>query len=214
MNPARRLCALLPCILMLCMLPGCSWMPSLSIPFFGGDDTKEQTSQPQTEKIEAPAPRASVSPEVRSLVDEARKLWTPTGECIDAESALTLLDKAIELDPLDPSPYLLRSRALSDLGYLSEAFEDATKAIRLHPTAESYATRGLVCLKQNQPRGAKNDFDYAMKLNAKEPLIYIYRSAGAFLEGKNKDACADLEQACELGLCLPWERAKKEKVCR
>lgn len=214
MNPVRRLCALLPCILMLCMLPGCSWMPSFSIPFFGSDDTKEHTSQPQPEKAEAQAPRASVSPEVRSLVDEARKLWTPTGECIDAERALTLLDKAIELDPLDPSPYLLRSRALSDLGYLSEAFEDATKAIRLHPTAESYATRGLVCLKQNQPRGAKNDFDYAMTLDANEPLIYIYRSAGAFLEGKNKEACKDLERACELGLCLPWERAKKEKVCR
>ncbi|MBQ8173194.1 MAG: hypothetical protein IJ034_04545 [Mailhella sp.] len=214
MNPARRLSSLLFCVLMLCMLPGCSWMPSLSIPFWGGDDTKEQASQAQPAKNEAPAPKASVSPEVRSLVDEARKLWTPSEECLDPEKALTLLDKAIELDPLDPSPYLLRSRALSDLGYLSEAFEDATKAIRLHPTAESYATRGLVCLKQNQPKGAKNDFDYAMKLDANEPLIYIYRSAGAFLEGKNKDACEDLERACELGLCLPWERTKKEKVCR
>ncbi len=213
MNIIRPL-SLLSCLLFLCLLSGCSWMPSLSIPFFGGDEAVEQKVQGQPQQPEPSESKTSVSPEVRSLINEAQALWTPSGECLEPEKALSLLDKAIELDPLDPAPYLLRSRALSDLGYMSEAFDDATKAIRLSPTAEAYATRGLICLKQNQPKGAKNDFEYAVQLNASEPLIYIYRSAGAFLEGRSGEACDDLEHACELGNCLPWERSQKEKVCR
>ena len=161
----------------------------------------------------SPAP-FSVSPEARKYLDEAKKYWTGSGECVDPEKAADLLDKAIEADPLDPAPYLLRSRALSDLGYLNDAFSDATKAIRLAPTAEAYATRGLICLKQHQPRGAQRDFEYAEKLDPKEPLLYVYRSAAAFLEDRKSDACDDLERACELGLCLPWEKAQQNKVCR
>ena len=160
------------------------------------------------------APKASISPEARAKLEEARKYWTESGECIDPERALPLLDAAIKADPLDPSPYLLRSQALCDLGFLDDAFEDATKAIRLSPVAKAYAMRGLICLKQNHPKGAQRDFDYAEKLDAKEPLLYIYRAAGAFLEDRKGDACADLKQACTLGSCLPWENAKKEKVCR
>ena len=159
-------------------------------------------------------PRTSVSPEVRTYIEEAQKYWTESGECLEPERAVPLLDKAIEADPLDPAPYLLRSQALCDLGYLTDAFDDATKAIRLSPVARAYAIRGLICLKQNHPKGAQRDFEYAEKLNPKEPLIYIHRAAGAFLEGRKGDACDDLEHACTLGSCLPWEKAKNEKVCR
>ena len=107
-----------------------------------------------------------------------------------------------------------KARALCDLGYLSEAFDDSTKAILLSPTAEAYATRGLICLKQNQPRGAARDFEYAEKLDPREPKIYEYRAAGAFLEGRVSDACDDLERACRLGSCRPWENAQQNKVCR
>ena len=66
------------------------------------------------------------------------------------------------------------------------------------PVAKAYAIRGLICLKQNHPKGAQRDFEYAEKLNPKEPLIYIHRAAGAFLEGRKGDACDDLELACTL----------------
>lgn len=201
----------LPSLALLVLLSGCSWIP-FSLPFFGSEQPPVEVKSPPEEK--PVAVKGSVSPEARKHLDEARKYWTETGECLEPATALALLDKAIEADPLDPSPYLLRSRALSDLGYLNEAFDDATKAIRISPTAEAYATRGLICLKQNHPKGAQRDFEYAMKLDSKEPLIYVYRAAGAFLEGRNGDACDDLEQACSLGSCLPWERSKKEKVCR
>ena len=97
---------------------------------------------------------------------------------------------------------------------MNEAFDDATRAIRLSPTAEAYATRGFICLKQRHANGAQRDFSYAESINPDEPLIYVYRAAGAFMENRNKDACADLEKACSLGYCNPWETAKKDKLCR
>ena len=156
----------------------------------------------------------SVSPEAQRLIAEALEYWTDSGECTNPEAATALLDRAIAADPLDPAPYLLRSRSLSDLGYMNEAFDDATRAIRLSPTAEAYATRGFICLKQRHANGAQRDFSYAESINPDEPLIYVYRAAGAFMENRNKDACADLEKACSLGYCNPWETAKKDKLCR
>ena len=193
------------------LLSGCSWL-SFSLPFFSNETPVVDQGVQETEN--APAVKGAVSPEARKLLKEAEKYWTASGECLEPAKAVSLLDKAIEADPLDPAPYLLRSRALADLGYLNDAFDDATKAIRLSPCAEAYATRGLICLKQNHPKGAQRDFEYAVKLDAAEPLVYIYRAAGSFLAGRKGDACDDLEQACTLGICQPWEKAKKEKVCR
>ena len=200
-----------PCLALFSLISGCSW-PSFSLPFFDKEvPAAEQKLQPETMQT---AVKAGVSPEARKLLAEAEKYWTESGECVDPAKASSLLDRAIKADPLDASLYLLRSRALADLGYLDDAFDDATKAIRLSPSAEAYANRGLICLRQNHPKGAQHDFEYAVKQDPKEPLVYIYRAGAAFLEGRKGDACDDLEQACSLGRCLPWEKAKKEKVCR
>ena len=199
------------CVLSLLMLAGCSKMP-FSLPFTndGGKTT------PAVEAGRQPERKATygVSPEAQAYLAEAMEYWTASGECTNPERAAELLDKAVAADPLDPAPYLMRSLALSDLGYFNEAFDDATRAIRLSPTAEAYATRGLICLKQHQPEGARRDFAYAEKINPKEPLIYVYRSAGAFLEGRTSDACSDLKHACELGHCRPWNTAVENGLCR
>lgn len=195
----------------LILLAGCSKLP-FNLPF-----TDDEPAPPPaaTEKNTAESkPSYSVSPEAQTYVVEAMQYWTSSGECTDPEKAAALLDKAIEADPLDPVPYRMRSLALSDLGYLNEAFDDATRAIRLSPTAEAYATRGLICLKQRHPDGAQRDFSYAEKINPREPLIYVYRAAGAFLDGQNGKACDDLKRACELGQCHPWNTAKENNLCR
>ena len=200
-----------PLFILASLLSGCSWF-SFSLPFFSSEEPVVEQNV-KAEKIDT-AVKGGVSPEARKLLKEAEKYWTDSGECVDPEQAAALLDKAVELDPLDPAPYLLRSRALSDMGYHNDAFDDVTKAIRLSPTAEAYAVRGLICLKQNQPRGAARDFEYAEKLDPREPKIYEYRAAGACLEGRVSDACDDLERACRLGSCRPWENAQQNKVCR
>ncbi len=199
------------CLPILLLLAGCStW--SFSLPFMGSDE-KETVSAEQPEKAK-PASTYVVSPQAEAFLNEAMQYWTESGECTEPEKAAELLDKAIAADPLDPGPYLMRSLALSDLGYMNEAFDDATKAIRLSPTAAAYATRGLICLKQHQPEGARRDFEYAMTINPNEPLIYVYRAAGAFLEGRDGDACDDLKRACTLGQCHPWNTAEKDGLCR
>lgn len=198
------------CLSVLLLLSGCS-NGSFHLPFM--EDSEPARPVKAENKPERKA-TYGVSPEAQAYLAEAMEYWTGSGECTDPEKAVPLLDKAINADPLDPAPYLMRSLALSDLGYMNEAFDDATKAIRLSPTAEAYATRGLVCLKQRHPEGARRDFEYAEKINPKEPLIYVYRAAGAFLENHNDDACKDLEHACELGHCRPWNTAKENKLCR
>lgn len=197
------------CLLTLLLLAGCGKIP-FSLPFTDDDPTPPATEEKKPER----QPSYGVSPEAQAYLSEAMQYWTASGECTDPERAAALLDKAVEADPLDPAPYLMRSLALSDLGYLNEAFDDATKAIRLSPTAEAYATRGLICLKQRHPDGAQRDFAYAEKINPGEPLIYVYRAAGAFMEGRNSDACEDLEHACNLGHCRPWNTAKDNGLCR
>lgn len=182
------------------LLSACSFFKDFEL--FGSEPSAEA---PEQKKILSSS--TTVSPEVRELLEQARALWSASGECSDAEAATRLLDRAVRLDPLDPAPLILRSRALSELGYLDEAFEDITRAIQLSPTAEAYATRGLVCLKMNRPAGARRDFEYAEKLDAGEPMLYVYRASAAFLENRSKDACGDLEKACKLGVCAPWEKA-------
>lgn len=198
------------CVVSLLMLTGCGHMP-FSLPFTGD----EEKTPPVAEKKQ-PERKATygVSPQAQTYLSEAMEYWTASGECTNPEKAAALLDKAVDADPLDPAPYLMRSLALSDLGYFNEAFDDATRAIRLSPTAEAYATRGLVCLKQHHPEGARRDFAYAEKINPREPLIYVYRAAGAFLDGRSSDACDDLKHACELGHCRPWNTATESRLCR
>ena len=201
---------LIPCLLIL-LISGCGRLP-FHMPFTS-DDAPSETVKKE-EKTTEVSPTYGVSPEAQIYLTEAMEYWTDSGECMNPEAAAALLDKAIDADPLDPMPYLMRSLALSDLGYYNEAFDDATKSIRLSPTAQAYATRGLVCLKQRHLEGARRDFEYAEKINAAEPLIYVYRSAGAFLEGRDDDACDDLKHASELGLRRPWDTAVENGLCR
>lgn len=192
--------------LLVLFISGCSLSPS-----------SHPGSAPKAEPVRTHAAgqaSKSVSQEARNLVAEAQKLWEePWSECLDAQKALSLLDKALRMDPLDPSALLLRSRALGDLGFLDDAFDDVTKAIRLSPSAEAYATRGLLLRKRGHPEGARRDLAYAEALDPDEPLTYVYRAAGSFLEGETATACGDLRLACEKGLCGPRLKAQKEGLC-
>ncbi len=188
------------------LISGCSVMP------FHHPETVPKNA-PARERASGQASK-SVSQEARSLVAEAQKLWEePWSECLDAQKALTFLDKALRMDPLDTRALLLRSRALADLGFLDDAFDDVTKAIRFSPSAEAYATRGLLLRKRGNPEGARRDLTYAEALDPDEPLTYVFRSAADFLEGETVKGCGDLRLACEKGLCGPHEKAKKEGLC-
>ena len=187
------------------LLSGCSFVPF----FHKSDDVLPKESTDELKRS------ISVAPEAKKLIAEAQALWDgPWLECKDAQKALDLLDKAISIDPLDANAWLLRSRALGDLGYLDDAFDDATKSIQLSPNAEAYATRGGLLQKRGQHAGAKRDLNYAESLDRAEPLTYVFKTAEDFIEHDTSKGCANLRQACAYGLCAPQEKATGEGLCR
>ncbi len=157
-------------------------------------------------------PAKEPDPDARSMVDTAKGLWKD-GVCQSPDQALAFLDAALKRDPEYTEALIWRGKALGDLGYHADAFDDLTRAIRLHPTAQAYAERGLVGLRTEKLPGAQKDLDYAAKLDPKLPETYVYRSGMYFLQGDAKKACRDLKQACELSLCSPLEQAKSSGLC-
>ena len=191
------------CFLAVSLLSGCSMLD-----MFSASQGGEGQGRPQQAEV------SGVSPQARRYMEAAGRLCPDPIGCSDAERAAELLDMAVKADPLDPSAYMARGRMLSELGEYEEAFNDATKAIRLRPSAEAYATRGLVCARQSAPEGALRDFAYAEKLDSQEPLLYAYRAAGMFSAGDSEKGCADLKKACKLGFCLSLDKAKEGGLCR
>ncbi len=191
------------------LLCGCSALPS-----FNAAPRPDPSGTPSGKPPQLQAVSVSVAPEARKLIAEAQLLWEDSwSECRDAQKALELLDKAIAIDPLDANARLLRSRALADSGYLDDAFDDATKSIRLKSNALSYATRAAILQKQNRLEGALRDLDYAEKLDPDEPLVFVCRAADQFLRQLNVSGCGYLKKAMEKGLAGPWEKAVSEGTC-
>lgn len=195
------------CFLAASLLSGCGFFSGI-MPW-GGDGRAAPSAAPR----QAPF-SASVSPKARRCLEEVGKLCADPRGCRNAERAADLLDEAVSADPLDAYAHMMKGRVLSELGYYEEAFNDVTKSIRMRPSAEAYAVRGLVCVRQKSPEGARRDFEYAERMAPDNPMVYAYRAAGEFLEGRKGDGCGDLRKACGLGFCLPLEGAKAEGLCR
>ncbi len=140
------------------------------------------------------SPRAAVSPRARELFEQARSEWDVQPDYVDA--------------------LIWRGRALSESGYLEDAFDDFTRAIRLQASALAYAERGLVGLRLGNVRGAERDMERALSLDDDEPRTYVYRAALRFTQERREQACSDLTEACSRGLCLPREKAVREGLCR
>lgn len=198
----------LSCILAASLLSGCGFLSGI-MP--GGG---ESSPTPAVSAVRPAMSSTSVSPKARRCMEEVGRLCADPIGCGNAEKAADLLDEAVSADPLDASAYMMRGRVLSELRYHEEAFNDVTKAIRMRPSAEAYAVRGLVCLRHGRSEGARRDFEYAERMDPKDPMVYAYRAAGEFLEGRKGEGCDDLRKACSLGFCLSLESAKSEGLCR
>ncbi len=133
--------------------------------------------------------------------------------CSDPEKALSLLSKAISLDPRYAEAYLRRGLAKSELGEGEEAFEDVTAGIRLQPTAQGYAYRGLVSLRSGQKNAAEKDLRHSLKLDPKQHLAHNYLGTLALSENNQAKACASFKEGCAQGDCSFLETSKKEGIC-
>ena len=183
----------------------------------------DENAQPENEVPKTPAftgVSGKYPPEAEMAFAKARVLWkrnstsTSLGEvCSDPQSAVAFLDKAISLAPEYAEAYIRRGLAKSDLGQNEQAFDDITAGIRLSPTAEAYAYRGLALLRGNNLRAAKKDLEYSLELNSSQHLARNYLGVLALSEDRQREACKAFEDGCDKGDCSFLESAKKENIC-
>lgn len=143
----------------------------------------------------------------------AHVLWDKRDVCSDPALAVELLDKAIALEPGYGDAYLRRGLAKSDLKDWDGAFDDLTRAIRLNPSAEAFAFRGLVSMRGGNYMGARKDFDRSLSITKRQHRAWNFRGALNRLEGRQKAACEDFSEGCDYGDCIGLETSIKMGEC-
>ena len=161
-----------------------------------------------------------INPEAESAFAQARSYWERTfssvsavERCTDPKKAIALLDKAITLEPQYAEAYIRRGLAKSELGRREEAFNDLTAGIRLRPTAEAYAYRGLVSIRAKDVRAAQKDLAYSLEKDPKQNLAHNINGVLALMLDTRPEACAQFRQGCSAGDCSFMEAARKDKIC-
>ncbi|SBW09104.1 Tetratricopeptide repeat family protein [uncultured delta proteobacterium] len=151
--------------------------------------------------------------EAEASFARAHVLWDKRDVCSDPPLAVGLLDKAIALEPGYAEAYLRRGLAKSDMKDWDGAFDDLTKAIRLNPSAEAFAFRGLVSMRGGNHMGARKDFDRSLAITKRQHRAWNFRGALNRLEGFQEAACADFAEGCDYGDCIGLETSIKMGEC-
>lgn len=155
----------------------------------------------------------TVTPEAEAAFARAHVLWDKNDICSDPAQAEELLTKALSIEPEYAQAYLRRGLARGQLRDWDGAFDDLTKAIRLHPTAEAYAFRGLVSMRGGNYLGARRDMDRSLELNKRQHRAWNFRGALNRLEGHFDAACSDFNEGCDYGDCVGIESAIQRGEC-
>lgn len=193
----------------------------------GKESPQPSAAPPAPESPPDPAPEkdfigpsGKYKPEAEQAFAEARVLWrrdvasvSAAESCTDPEKAVSLLSKAISLEPKYAEAYVRRGLARSELGKREEAFDDLTEAVRLNASPESYAYRGLVCLRAGEERAAQRDLQYSLKLKSSQHLAHNLMGVLELKRDKKSLACESFTKGCSNGDCAFIESARKEKIC-
>lgn len=155
-----------------------------------------------------------INTEAETAYARARVLWKDGEICTDPKLAVELLDKAIALEPNYAEAYQRRGLAKSDLRDWDGAFDDLSRSIRLKPTAEAYAYRGLISMRGGNGIGARKDFGRSIEINSGQHRAWNFRAALNLLEGDQSAACKDFAKGCSNGDCIGYESAVNNGVCK
>ena len=153
------------------------------------------------------------NPEAEATFARAHVLWDSHDVCSDPALAMQLLDKALALEPQYADALLRRGLVKSDLKDWDGAFDDLSKAIRLSPSAQTYAFRGLVSMRGGNYLGARKDFDRSLEISKRQHRAWNFRAALNRLEDRQAEACADFAEGCDYGDCIGLETSIKMGEC-
>ena len=121
------------------------------------------------------------------------------GSQADLDRAIDDLDRAIELDPDEPTAFLNRGTAYSFKGESDRAIIDCDRAIQLDPNyTEAYRRRGNAYLDKGDLDQAIVNYDRAIELDPDNPYTYNDRAFIYHLQGDFGHAIADFDRVIEL----------------
>lgn len=129
----------------------------------------------------------------------------------DAEKTLR---QCLAINGGDAGIYNALSIALLGLNKNSEALGAIEKAIEADPMeGKYYYNRGNIHKAMKDFSKAINDYGRAIAYAPQMAEAFVNRGDLLFLQNKQEQGCADLEQACELGLCERLDKFKSMGRC-
>jgi len=149
-----------------------------------------------TEATQLPAaePDEPAAPTPTSTLDEVLASGQDLANRGDWESALSVYDLAISIDPDNSLAFQLRGEAHRAMGSIDEALADYNQAIKLDPeSASSLNNRGLTFAAIGENSLALADFNQAVELQPGFGLAYRNRADVQISEGKFEAAVLDLQ---------------------
>ena len=121
-------------------------------------------------------------------------------DCGRYDRAIEDFTKAIELDPMQIKPYMLRGEAHGLRGRDDRAIEDFTRAVRLRPDSHwAHNSRGLAYSHMGRQHRAIQDLTRAITLKPDWGEPYHHRAVAYYYVHLNDKARADVKMCRKLG---------------
>jgi len=183
---------LLPCLLLLCVLP--AFAQDAEFYYKRGND---YGNKGELDKAIADFTQAlTIDPNYAVAYSSRGLAYHYKGEL---DRAIADFTRAIALNPNLTEAYYYRGLAYATKGELDRAIEDSTKAIALYPNlTEAYYYRGFAYYTKGELDRAITDFTRAIALNPKLEQAYSNRGAAYKAKGELDKAIADYSQAIAL----------------
>ncbi len=130
-------------------------------------------------------------------------------------AAIKEFDKAIALDPKNPTYFASRGHAHYYRRNYKEAIQDYTDAIKLDDTfALAYSMRGLSYTRTGDYKQAIADYNKAIDLSSQDADFYKGRGYAYYHLKQYGPMCQDYEKACQLGDCQLLNTSKEQGLCK
>ncbi len=170
---------------------------------------KQKTEKQETKKAVI---QEVIHPEASELYSLALNMWFED-HYEDPEQAIALLNSALALEPNFAVALGQRGLAFQQLTLFADAFADFTAAIRLQPSAEWYARRAGLLIREGNPLGAERDLETAFQNDQENGTAYMYRGVLQLMKHDHEAACRDFSAAARFGQPRLFEKAQADGLC-